>query len=459
MPYEDMYCLYMFANAAYSTSIPASEHSTVTSWVDLEPTSDPDQANKDEYAAFANMYKQYMSSYGISLVSDGFNIWNSIVNHWPSEAAADGSSKSMRAMLAERLEGRRLNLIRPDSGEAIETLPQLLTLLNKVLPEHWQDAKDLPALTSKFPAGHPKAAKWEEVLAKIKAYTGASGNPFRRFVGQQMRILQGDGVALDTVGDMCASLLANGFCSSVVHFGSGGGLLQKVNRDSLSCAFKCCAMYVGDKAYVIGKDPIAGGKKSYAGNPCVLRDADGVLRNRGEWVDGVMKTSTPMTVAEFKAPGGVPGDVLETVFENGSMVKEQQWMEVRGRANITKPHLEATINRAVDTLAAKVDFFQKMSAPKAVAVRLAEAACGSKWTASSAAGSKLGEMKSKFPEYAAAFDELGLTEAMDSNAVMEHLTEKCVCNKKAAKAVLALVTEGDVEAAAAKMGDKAAITL
>ena len=100
-----------------------------------------------------------------------------------------------------------------------------------------------------------------------------------------------------------------------------------------------------------------------------------------------------------------------------------------------------------------------MSAPKALAVRLAEAACGSKWTAKSAAGSKIREMKSRFPEYAAAFDELGLTEAMDSTAVMEHLVDKCVCDKKTAKAVLALVLEGDVEAAAAKMGDKAAITL
>ena len=52
-------------------------------------------------------------------------------------------------------------------------------------------------------------------------------NPFRRFTGQQFRILQGDGVALDTVGDMLASLLANGFCANTVHFGSGGGLLRR----------------------------------------------------------------------------------------------------------------------------------------------------------------------------------------------------------------------------------------
>ena len=150
------------------------------------------------------------------------------------------------------------------------------------------------------------------MLGKIRAKVGVQGgNPFRRFTGQQMRILQGDGVALDTLPDMLASLLANGFCANVVNFGSGGGLLQKVNRDSLSCAFKCCAIYVGDKMYVIGKNPIAGGKKSYAGNPAVLRGADGVLRNRGVYdKDGTMTESEPMSTAEFEA--GVPGDVLET---------------------------------------------------------------------------------------------------------------------------------------------------
>lgn len=365
----------------------------------------------------------------------------------------------MRSMLAERLADGRLNLIRPDSGEAVETLPQLLTILSKVLPEHYMDDKDLPDLTSKFPSDQARAAAWETIVAKIQAKVGTSGNPFRRFKGQQMRILQGDGVALDTVGDMLASLLANGFCSNVVHFGSGGGLLQKVNRDSLSCAFKCCAMYVGDKTFVIGKDPIAGGKKSYAGNPCVLRDADGVLRNRGEYKGHEMLRSTPMSAAEFNAPGGVAGDVLETTFLNGKVVKEQAWMEIRGRAKITKPHLESAIARACDNLAQKVDFLQTMSGPRAMATRLAEAAHGSKWTAPSPAGAKLAEMKTRFPEYAMTFDELGFTESMDSLAMNKYLKSALVCDKKAAKAVLALIADGDMEGAAAKMGDKSCITL
>merc|ERR1711972_1122883 len=135
-----------------------------------------------------------------------------------------------------------------------------------------------------------------------------------------MRVLQGDGVALDTVGDMLASLLANGFCANAVHFGSGGGLLQKLNRDSLACAFKCCAMYVGGKVFPVGKDPIAGGKKSYGGNPPVIRGPDGVLRNRGKYTsDGEMTKA-------------LPGDELVKVFENGSIIVEQTFKDVCQRA-------------------------------------------------------------------------------------------------------------------------------
>merc|ERR1712151_448522 len=159
----------------------------------------------------------------------------------------------------------------------------------------------------------------------------------------------GDGVALDTVGDMLASLLANGFCANCVHFGSGGGLLQKLNRDSLAVAFKCCAMYVGGKTYPVGKDPIAGGKKSYGGDPPVIRGADGVLRNRGDYTsDGEMTLGKPKTYDEFMK--GVPGDELVLVFESGKMLVEQNFKDVQVRSKIRKSEIVTAMKLAVDNL-------------------------------------------------------------------------------------------------------------
>jgi len=295
------------------------------------------------------------------------------------------------------------------------------------------------------------------VLDKIRKKVGLAkgeGNPFRRFIGQQFRVLQGDGVALSTVGDMLASLLANGFCASTVHYGSGGGLLQKINRDSLSCAFKCCSMYVNGTSYNIGKDPIAGGKKSYPGNPAVIRYPDGVLRNRGEYDDkGVMKRAQPMSYEEFLK--GVDGDELVTVFENGHLKQDHSWNDIRFRVRVT--NLDHTVNKALDNLEMKVDFLQKMSTPEAMAVRLAEASCGSKWMHKH--HTKLAAMRERFPMFSKALDSLGFKDSMDSNEVVEFVKEKLMCDKKEKKKILDALEDDEPEAALKALGKKHVLSL
>ena len=52
-------------------------------------------------------------------------------------------------------------------------------------------------------------------------------------------VLQGDAVELSSLPNYLSSVAAHGWDTNRFIFGSGGGLLQKVNRDSLNCAFKC----------------------------------------------------------------------------------------------------------------------------------------------------------------------------------------------------------------------------
>jgi nicotinamide phosphoribosyltransferase len=440
-----------------ATSLPAAEHSTITSWADVSPDADYVEYECAEYAAFTNMIKQYMPSFCVSLVSDGFNIWNAVTNLWPSDAEMNGCP-SMRAMLAERLANGQATILRPDSGEGVETLPQLLTVLSYVLPEHWET--ELAELVSIFPPGDSHEGKYFNVIQKIMAKLGMSGgNPFRRMKGQQMRVLQGDGVALDSVCDMCASILANGFCINTVNFGSGGGLLQKLNRDSLGVAFKCCAMYVGGNTYPVGKDPIAGGKKSYGGNPAVLRGEDGVLRNRGMYEQnadgsfGAMVEAIPMTYDEFLH--GVEGDELQEVFKDGVITKEQNFTEIKHRAKIV--NLDAAIRKAVDNLDLKCDFMQKMTSDEAIAIRLAEASVGSKW--SHTHPTRLGDLQQNLPQFAPAFAKLGLVPEMSSTDVVNHIKDNHVCDRSAKKTIFRALADDEPEKAIKAMGSKAVITL
>lgn len=441
-----------FEQGHAATSVPAAEHSTITSWADVSPDADYVLYEAAEYSAFTNMIKQYMSSFCVSLVSDGFNIWNAATFLWPSAETANGAA-SMRDMLAERLAKGQLTILRPDSGEGIETLPQLLTILHAVLNEHWE-AESEP-LQPILEPGSEYEAKYNTVVDKVRGILGmADGNPFRRFVGQQFRVLQGDGVALDTVGDMLASMMANGFCANCVNFGSGGGLLQKLNRDSLAVAFKCCAMYVGGQCYPVGKDPIAGGKKSYGGNPPVIRGVDGILRNRGEYdEEGAMIASQGMSYEEFV--NGVPGDELKLVFENGTMVEEQNFTEIKERCKIAD--LDAAIKKAVDNVALKMDFFQKMTAPEAIAIRFAEACTGSKWK--DRHSTKLADLKEMLPAYAPVFDQIGITSDMDSVQVLDHIKDNYVLDKKGKKAIFRALADDNPGAAMDAMAGKVVMTM
>eukprot|EP00931_Biecheleriopsis_adriatica_P108531 TRINITY_DN8285_c0_g1_i1.p1 TRINITY_DN8285_c0_g1~~TRINITY_DN8285_c0_g1_i1.p1 ORF type:complete len:905 (-),score=218.42 TRINITY_DN8285_c0_g1_i1:88-2802(-) len=450
----------IFEDGHGATSVPAAEHSTITSWADVSPGADPEEYEKQEYNAFRNMIKQYMPSFAVSLVSDGFNIWNAVSRLWPSKVTPADGGDSMHTMLKKRLDAIQLTLIRPDSGEGVETLPQLLTILNVVLPEHFQET--LPPMQPIFGASDPYQQKYDKLVDNIRKKYGFTGNanPFRRFNGQQMRVLQGDGVALDTVGDMLASLLANGFCANTVHFGSGGGLLQKLNRDSLACAFKCCAMYVGDKMYPVGKDPIAGGKKSYGGNPPVIRNAKGVLENRGKYDDkGEMLEGLPMSAEEFKK-GGVPEDQLKLIFNNGEVLEEMNFKEIQDRAKITEATLKEAVCLAIDNLESKIDFLQKMSSDKAIAVRMAEAACGSKWKHSHELGKRLEELKATFPaKYGAALDALKITPSSTSVDVVDKIKKDLCCDKNQKKKIFRALEDNEPQEAIKAMGDKAVITL
>merc|ERR1711881_215036 len=116
---------------------------------------------------------------------------------------------------------------------------------------------------------------------------------------------------------------------------------------------------------------------------------------------------------------------------------EQNFGEIMGRAKITEPDLYKDMRQAVDNLDSKMDFFHRMTSEEAIALRIAEASCGSKWN--QAHGTKLADMK-----------------AAD---VVNHIKSKHVCDKKAKTKIFRALEDGEPEAAIAAMGDRYVITL
>lgn len=119
-------------------------------------------------------------------------------------------------------------VFRPDSGDMMEIVPALLKMQEEAFGY---------TLTS---TGHKRI----------------------NYVG----LIQGDGISHTTLIELLDKVIALGYSADVIVFGSGGALLQKVNRDTLKFAQKACSILIDGEWKGIAKDPITDqGKKSKEG--------------------------------------------------------------------------------------------------------------------------------------------------------------------------------------------------
>jgi nicotinamide phosphoribosyltransferase len=236
-------------------SIPATEHYVVTSW-----------GKENELKAYANLLEKYPTGL-LACVSDSYDLFNACKNLWGG-------------VLYEQVINRDGCLvIRPDSGDPLEILPELLNILGQQF-------------------GYSFNSKGYKILPPT------------------VRLIQGDGVEYNTLEGMLESLSANGWSTDNIAFGSGGGLLQKLNRDTSKYAFKCSAVKRSGTWYDVFKDPVTdSGKKSKRGRLKLIKTTD---YRTVEFID--------------KNWGNV--DELQTVFKDGVLVRSINFDEIRRRTEL-----------------------------------------------------------------------------------------------------------------------------
>ncbi|XP_043565043.1 nicotinamide phosphoribosyltransferase [Chiloscyllium plagiosum] len=242
-------------------SVPAAEHSTITAW------------GKDcEKDAFEHIMKKF-STVPVSIVSDSYDIYNACEKIWGEDLRHLIELRSPEAPL----------IIRPDSGNPLDTVLQVLEILGKKFP----------------PTENPKGYK---VLP-----------PF-------LRIIQGDGVDINTLQEIVQGMKAHKWSIENITFGSGGALLQKMTRDLLNCSFKCSYVVTNGLGVNVFKDPVMDPNKrskkgrlslhcTPAGHYVTLEEGKGELEENGP-------------------------DLLHTVFKNGKVIKAYTFDEVRENAQL-----------------------------------------------------------------------------------------------------------------------------
>lgn len=137
-----------------------------------------------------------------------------------------------------------------------------------------------------------------------------------------VRIIQGDGVNEQSIHSIMTAMEINGFSIENVAFGMGGGLLQSVTRDTLGFAQKANAVASEHGAWVgISKNPVTAAQKvSKKGVQMVVRE-DGRL----------------VTVAA----GTAEGNLLQPVWHEGKLLRDQTFASVRANSNQFKLDLSS----------------------------------------------------------------------------------------------------------------------
>lgn len=134
-------------------------------------------------------------------------------------------------------------------------------------------------------------------------------------INPKIRVLWGDGIDKDGIEKILTVLENAGFSAENMVFGMGGGLLQKVNRDTQRFAFKSSAQCRNGTWHDIYKMPKDLSKASKRGRLALVNTG-------GNWETKLEKDVAPERNA------------LVTVFENGDLLKEYNFSEVRVNSNL-----------------------------------------------------------------------------------------------------------------------------
>jgi nicotinamide phosphoribosyltransferase len=234
-------------------SIPATEHSTMTSW-----------GKSGEADAYRNLLEKYPTGL-VACVSDSFDIDNACSNIW---------GKELREHVLNR-DG--VLVVRPDSGEIVPMVLNVLSRLGQAFGTYQNE----------------------------KGYT---------VLNDKVRVIQGDGCTIETIQEVVDAMLNEGWSIDNIAFGMGGGLLQRVNRDTQRFAFKCSSATVNGEERDVYKRPASDpSKNSKRGRLKLVYDSD---------------HNTYRTVAEDE-PGR---DELRTVFERGEFLGIDTFDNIRKRS-------------------------------------------------------------------------------------------------------------------------------
>jgi nicotinamide phosphoribosyltransferase len=175
-------------------SIPAAEHSTITSWGE---SGEPD--------AYQNMITQFGGGL-YAVVSDSYDLDFAVRSIWGEELRHDV------------LDAKGTLVVRPDSGDPATIVVNTLNILG-----------------TKF-----------DYTTNSKGYM---------VLNPKVRVIQGDGINLKSIPQILEAVKQSGWSTENLAMGMGGMLLQGCNRDTLKWAMKASSVTINGNEKGVNKNP------------------------------------------------------------------------------------------------------------------------------------------------------------------------------------------------------------
>jgi nicotinamide phosphoribosyltransferase len=253
-----LYAKKIYGEQMAGYSVVASEHSVMTS-----------RMEEGEFDVLKMLLEKYPKGI-LSLVLDSYDI-DSAVLHLTTEFLP----------LVKSREGKVV--IRPDSGKPVDVTLRLFKILEGTLSS--------------------------DITLNSKGY---------KCLPNYIGIIYGDGLDIEMIQKILITLKEHNWASDNIVFGMGGGLLQKVNRDTQRFAFKCSANQTSDGVWHdVYKNPIDARK-----------GGDTKASKKGK-LKLIQQDSIFMTVRQDDPEYMDCEDLLIEVFRDGEIKKLFTFQEIR----------------------------------------------------------------------------------------------------------------------------------
>ncbi|MES9681741.1 nicotinate phosphoribosyltransferase [Gottfriedia acidiceleris] len=250
------------------TSISATEHSVMCSY-----------GQTNEFELFKHLITTVYPEGFFSVVSDTWDFWKVVTEYLPA----------LKDDIMAR-DGRVV--IRPDSGDPVKII-----------------------------CGDFDSNEGHEIKGLIECLWDTFGGTVNelgyKVLDPHIGAIYGDSITLERAETIVQRLEEKGFASTNIVFGVGSFTYQMKSRDSLGFAMKATYAVVNGEERMLFKDP-----KTDDGTKRSQRGMVHVYSNNGEikYVDGLTKNTI------IKGP-----NLLETVFEDGKLLRDETLSEIRER--------------------------------------------------------------------------------------------------------------------------------